>query len=92
MSGPAFGVVLVVAFGLGMAAVMTGVGLALILARGRIDGLATDSKLGPLRAWLPACRGLPRSRDRPLPDRAGGGGANDVLANATFWPATVSEA
>ena len=50
---PAFGVVLVVAFGLGMAAVMTGVGLALILARGRIDGLAADSKLGPLRAWLP---------------------------------------
>ena len=50
---PAFGVVLVVAFGLGMAAVMTGVGLALILARGRIDGIASDSKLGPIRAWLP---------------------------------------
>jgi nickel/cobalt transporter (NicO) family protein len=50
---PAFGVVLVVAFGLGMAAVMTGVGLALILARGRIDGLATDSTLGRARAWLP---------------------------------------
>jgi nickel/cobalt transporter (NicO) family protein len=50
---PAFGVVLVVAFGLGMAAVMTGVGLALILARGRIDGLAADSALGRLRAWLP---------------------------------------
>ena len=49
----AFGVVLVVAFGLGMAAVMTGVGLALILARGRIDGLATDSPFGRLRAWLP---------------------------------------
>ena len=50
---PAFGVVLVAAFGLGMAAVMTGVGLALILARGRIDGLAADSSLGRLRAWLP---------------------------------------
>ena len=50
---PAFGVVLVVAFGLGMAAVMTGIGIALILARGRIDGLATDSTLGRLRAWLP---------------------------------------
>ena len=49
----AFGVVLVVAFGLGMAAVMTGVGLALILARGRIDGLAGDSTFGRLRAWLP---------------------------------------
>ena len=50
---PAFGVVLVVAFGLGMAAVMAGVGLALILAHGRFDGLATDSTLGRLRAWLP---------------------------------------
>ncbi len=49
----AFGVVLVVAFGLGMAAVMTGVGLALILARGRMDGLAADSTLGRFRAWLP---------------------------------------
>jgi ABC-type nickel/cobalt efflux system permease component RcnA len=50
---PAFGVVLVVAFGLGMAAVMTGVGLALILARGRLDGLGADSLLGRIRAWLP---------------------------------------
>jgi ABC-type nickel/cobalt efflux system permease component RcnA len=49
----AFGVVLVVAFGIGMAAVMTGVGLALILARGRIDGLAADSTFGRVRAWLP---------------------------------------
>ena len=49
----AFGVVLVVAFGLGMAAVMSGVGLALILARGRIDVLANDSLFGRLRAWLP---------------------------------------
>ena len=49
----AFGVVLVVAFGLGMAAVMTAVGLALIFARGRIDGLATDSLFGKLRTWMP---------------------------------------
>ena len=49
----AFGVVLVVAFGLGMAAVMTAVGLALILARGRIDGLAADSLVGKLRTWMP---------------------------------------
>ena len=34
---PAFGFVLVVAFGLGMAAVMGGIGLALVLARGRLD-------------------------------------------------------
>jgi ABC-type nickel/cobalt efflux system permease component RcnA len=50
---PAFGVVLVVAFGLGMAAVMTAVGLALILARGHIDGLAADSLVGKLRTWMP---------------------------------------
>ncbi len=34
---PAFGFVLVVAFGLGMALVMGGIGLALVLARGRLD-------------------------------------------------------
>ena len=49
----AFGVVLVVAFGLGMAAVMTAVGLALIFARGRLDGVATDSLFGKLRTWMP---------------------------------------
>jgi nickel/cobalt transporter (NicO) family protein len=49
----AFGVVLVIAFGLGMAAVMTAVGLALIFARGRIDSLATDSLFGRLRTWMP---------------------------------------
>jgi nickel/cobalt exporter len=49
----AFGIVLVVAFGLGMAAVMTAVGLALILARGRIDGLASDSLVGKVRTWMP---------------------------------------
>ena len=76
---PAFGVVLVVAFGLGMAAVMTGVGLALILARGRIDGLAADSIARPAPGVAAARGGLPRPRDRPLPDGAGGGGTNDVL-------------
>ena len=49
----AFGIVLVVAFGLGMAAVMTAVGLALILARGRLDGLASDSLVGKVRTWMP---------------------------------------
>ena len=34
---PAFGLVLVVAFGLGMAAVMSGVGLVLVTARDRVD-------------------------------------------------------
>ncbi|HEY3524470.1 MAG TPA: hypothetical protein VGK63_12280, partial [Candidatus Limnocylindrales bacterium] len=50
----AFGLVLVVAFGLGMAIVMSGVGLALIgardwlLARPRLPGLARFAELAPL--------------------------------------------
>ncbi len=50
---PAFGIVLVVAFGLGMAAVMAGVGLIMIAARGRLDRFAGDSTFGRLRAWVP---------------------------------------
>jgi ABC-type nickel/cobalt efflux system permease component RcnA len=45
---PVFGVILVIAFGLGMAAVMIGVGFALTLARGRLERIATDSALGRL--------------------------------------------
>ena len=43
---PAFGFVLVVAFGLGMALVMGGIGLALVLARGRLDRVDGASTLG----------------------------------------------
>ena len=50
---PAFGLVLVVAFGLGMAAVMTGVGLAMILARSRLDRMPARSSLGHLAAAAP---------------------------------------
>jgi len=50
---PAFGVVLVVAFGLGMAAVMTGVGLAMILARGRLERMPRASALGRLATAAP---------------------------------------
>jgi ABC-type nickel/cobalt efflux system permease component RcnA len=50
---PAFGLVLVVAFGLGMAAVMTGVGLAMILARTRLDRMPSASSLGRLAAVAP---------------------------------------
>jgi ABC-type nickel/cobalt efflux system permease component RcnA len=50
---PAFGLILVVAFGLGMAAVMTGVGLAMILARGRLDRMPSRSSLGRLAAAAP---------------------------------------
>ena len=51
---PAFGFVLVVAFGLGMALVMAGVGLLMIVARGRIDALPSGSTLSRVREWVPA--------------------------------------
>jgi nickel/cobalt transporter (NicO) family protein len=50
---PAFGLVLVIAFGLGMAAVMTGVGLLMILARGRLDRMPSRSALGRLATAAP---------------------------------------
>ena len=43
---PAFGFVLVVVFGLGMAGVMAGVGLALVVARDRLDRLPSSSGFG----------------------------------------------
>ncbi len=43
---PAFGFLLVVAFGLGMAAVMAAVGLAMVVARDRLDRLPSSSALG----------------------------------------------
>jgi len=50
---PAFGLILVVAFGLGMAAVMTCVGLAMIFARTRLDRMPSRSSLGRLAAVAP---------------------------------------
>lgn len=50
---PAFGFVLVVAFGLGMAAVMSGIGLALVVARGKLDRVDTMSWLGRVTTHLP---------------------------------------
>ncbi|HEX3427522.1 MAG TPA: hypothetical protein VHS36_01845, partial [Candidatus Limnocylindrales bacterium] len=50
---PAFGLVLVVAFGLGMALVMTGVGLAMILARSRLDRMPRRSALGRFATAAP---------------------------------------
>ncbi len=49
----AFGFVLVVAFGLGMALVMGGIGLVLVVARGRMDRFDTDSALGRVTAYVP---------------------------------------
>ncbi len=50
---PAFGFVLVVAFGLGMALVMGGIGLALVLARGRLDRVDAGSPLGRVSGFVP---------------------------------------
>jgi nickel/cobalt transporter (NicO) family protein len=50
---PAFGFVLVVAFGLGMAAVMAGVGLALVAARDRFERVQAVGGLGRVREAVP---------------------------------------
>jgi ABC-type nickel/cobalt efflux system permease component RcnA len=50
---PAFGFVLVLAFGLGMAAVMGGIGLAMVVARARLDRLPAGGGLGRLREAVP---------------------------------------
>jgi nickel/cobalt transporter (NicO) family protein len=50
---PAFGFLLVVIFGLGMAAVMSGVGLAMVFARERLDRLPTGSGLGRVARHAP---------------------------------------
>jgi nickel/cobalt exporter len=50
---PAFGFVLVVAFGLGMALVMSGIGLARVRARGRLDRVDSGSTLGRASGYVP---------------------------------------
>src|SRR6185369_9918995 len=50
---PAFGLILVVAFGLGMAAVMSGVGLVLVTARDRVDRVQGGIGFGRFREAIP---------------------------------------
>jgi ABC-type nickel/cobalt efflux system permease component RcnA len=53
---PAYGLVLVIAFGLGMAVVLGGVGLALVFARDRLHRLPSGSGVGRLATyahWVP---------------------------------------
>jgi nickel/cobalt transporter (NicO) family protein len=50
---PAFGFVLVVAFGLGMALVMGGIGFALVVAQARLDRVGASTRLGRAGAYLP---------------------------------------
>ena len=49
----AFGVVLVIAFGIGMALVLGGLGVGLVLVRGRLDRLPSTSALGRLTTAAP---------------------------------------
>jgi nickel/cobalt exporter len=49
----AFGVLLVVVFGLGMAAVLAGVGVLLVRGRMLVDRLPAGSGLGRLSSWAP---------------------------------------
>jgi nickel/cobalt exporter len=50
---PAYGLVLVIAFGLGMAAVLSGVGLVPVFARDRLDRLPSAASLGRLATYAP---------------------------------------
>jgi nickel/cobalt exporter len=50
---PAFGVVLVVAFGLGMAVVLGGVGVAIVRARGWVDRASVGSRFHAVTAYAP---------------------------------------
>jgi ABC-type nickel/cobalt efflux system permease component RcnA len=55
---PAFGLVLVVAFGLGMAAVMAGVGLALVVARDRFERIPANGGVTRAREAIPLAAGV----------------------------------
>ena len=55
---PGFGFVLVVAFGLGMAAVMGGIGLVIVAARRRLDGMPAGPGLGRIREAVPLVAAL----------------------------------
>jgi hypothetical protein len=50
--------VLVVAFGLGMAAVMGGIGLVIVAARRRLDGMPAGPGLGRVRETVPLVAAL----------------------------------
>jgi nickel/cobalt transporter (NicO) family protein len=54
----AYGLVLVVAFGLGMAVVLGGVGLGLVFARERVDTLPARSSLGRVAGYAPLVAGV----------------------------------
>jgi nickel/cobalt exporter len=55
---PAFGVLLVVAFGIGMAIVMSAVAMAMVGARGRLDRIDRTSRFGRLVGFAPLVAGV----------------------------------
>ncbi len=55
---PAYGMVLTIAFGIGMAVVLVGVGVLLVRARGVIERWPRTDRLGPLFARLPVITAL----------------------------------
>jgi nickel/cobalt exporter len=54
----AFGLLLVVAFSLGLAAVLTGVGMALVYAKGLVDGASLPRLRVPALRWAPVASAL----------------------------------
>ena len=50
---PAYGILLTVAFGLGMAIVLVGVGVLLVHARSVVDRLPSARRLAPIQSFLP---------------------------------------
>ncbi len=58
MGRAAFGVVLVVAFGLGMAIVLGGVGALMVVARDRIERLPSTALLGRVATQAPLVASL----------------------------------
>ena len=79
-----YGLVLVVAFGLGMAVVLGGVGLGLVLARDRMDVCLRASSLGRVALLRAARRRRPRLLARHLPQATQAVGVRpDPLTRAT---------
>ncbi len=83
---PAFGFILVVAFGLGMALVMGGIGLALVLARGRLDRVDGASHARPGERLRAAGRLGAGVRARPVPDLPGRRRTRHVLSDRRARP------
>jgi ABC-type nickel/cobalt efflux system permease component RcnA len=54
----AYGLVLVVAFGLGMALVLGGIGLGLVVARDRVDRLPASTRFGRVAGTAPLAAGI----------------------------------